>query len=195
MTTIVAEATAETTIVAEATAETIIVATTEEEATEEEAEMTEAAESESVHMLDTAADIPDINKAIKDIKLMTSMPRRKIVITSIVTAIVVMETAIIQLNPMHHLPETTLSMVEAMFSTVKEVVMEANKVVSLPALAKETVDIKNYMPTLDAAGTTTEQPDHLLKGSTRSQIPKNDRVMTSQVVFTTRHFKITQSYN
>ena len=114
MTMIVAEATAKTTIVAEAEA------TEEEEATGEEAgataEATEEAEdseqSESALMLDTAD--------IKDILDMPFMLAKETATIVIVTVIKVMDLAIIQLIPMHHLPETTLGMEEVKLSTAKE---------------------------------------------------------------------------
>ena len=141
-------------------------------------ETTEDIESELVLMLDMAQ---------ASVTLVDMLDMVAPIATTVVME--VMERALAPTILMHHLPVTTLRMEKAQSkATRNSVAMEAATVAvmvqSLADLATERVVISDF--TIE--GLTIEL-DHLLSRSTCSQIPKNDRVKTLQVVFIDANLK------
>jgi hypothetical protein len=123
---------------------------------------------------------------IRDIEVMPSMPTKETVSTNTAVVTQVMERATTPLTLMLHLPVTTLVLEEKQSRTVQDSDLVAAMDLPLRAsILSNRAVIQHFTPTLEAADLTGE-PDQLLSRSTRSQIPKNDRVKTLQVVFKRR---------
>jgi len=126
---------------------------------------------------------------------MPSMPTKETVSTNTAMVTPVMERATTPPTPMHHLPVTTLGLEEVQSRTAQASDLVAAMDLPLRAsMQRGRAVIQHFTPTLEATDLSGE-PDQLLRRSTRSQIPKNDRVKTLQVVFIRRLIEITQSNN
>ena len=123
---------------------------------------------------------------IRDIEVMPSMPTKETVSTNTAMVTQVMERATTPPTPMLHLPVTTLGLEDMQSRTVQDSDLVADMDLPLRAsILRSRAAIQHFTPTLEAADLTGE-PDQLLRRSTRSQIPKNERVKTLQVVFIRR---------